>query len=171
MRTGPVNAPANGATTEAGRGRQHVRWRDLGHFLPERHPRVHRCIRCNAHFPGSHPAAGPGDRRPRSADPRDHRLGRASFEGRRTPIHDHVSATTFLRYGLAPRAHDPPVPVRERRCRSQITAATSPMNPALRRTGSAVGVRGTVQMLHVEWSGSRIQDARYQGREYKMTSP
>ncbi len=33
MRTGPVNAPANGAPTEPRRGRQHVRWRDLGHFL------------------------------------------------------------------------------------------------------------------------------------------
>ena len=34
MRAGPIDAPAAGATTKSGGGREHVRRRDIGHLLP-----------------------------------------------------------------------------------------------------------------------------------------
>ena len=106
--------------------------------------RACRCTRCNAPFPGSNLAANPNARRPRSAAPRDHRHGRASSAGRRTPARGPGSAATGPRRGPAPRVHDPPVPARERRCRSRRTAATAPMNPASHHKGSSVGVRREV---------------------------
>ena len=106
--------------------------------------RARRCTRCNAPFQGSNLAADPNARRPRSAAPRDHRHGRASSVGPQMPAVDPWSTATDPRSGLAPRAHDPPAPVRDRRCQSRRTAATVPTNPASHHKGSAAGVRMAV---------------------------